>query len=224
MTLFENETKLFDAMQQELYSAVIGDILDDLGFTSQMMKPEITPIPIWDEAVVCGRAMTVLSADIYEKPEKPYSLALEALDSLKPNDLYVVTTNSSRRYACWGELMSTAARARGARGTIIDGFTRDTKGIIAMRYPVFACGCWSCDTRGRGEVISYNVTIECGGVKVEPGQILFGDRDGVVVIPKEAEKETITKSFERARGEKIVKKALEMGMTAREAFAKYGIL
>lgn len=220
--IFDDETKLFDSMQRELYSAVIGDILDDFGFTSQMMKPEIQPI--WNDAVICGRAMTVLSADVYQRPKNPYSLALEALDNLKPNELYVVATNSSKRYACWGELMSTAAKARGARGTVIDGFTRDTKGIIAIQYPVFASGCWSCDTRGRGEVIAYNVPIECGGVKVESGQILFGDRDGVVVIPKEVEEETIKKSFEKARGEKRVKKALEAGMSAREAFAKFGIL
>jgi regulator of RNase E activity RraA len=218
---WQNDTELFDLMTRELYSAVFADVLDDLGFTHQMLRPQIRPL--YAGALVAGRAMTVLMTDVYERPPNMFDTALRALDCLKPNDLYVVG-RTSERFACWGELMSTAARARGARGCVIDGFTRDAKGIEAMNFPVFCAGTWAQDTRGRGEVMDFNLPIDCGGIRIEPGQILLGDVDGVVAIPREAEVEAITKALEKARGEKVVKQALEQGMSATEAFRKYGIL
>lgn len=218
---WQDDTELFNLMTCELYSAVFADVLDDMGFTHQMLRPQIRPL--YPGARVAGRAMTVLMADVYERPPDMFEKALQALDSLKPNDLYVVA-RTSERFACWGELMSTAARARGARGCVIDGFTRDAQGIEAMQFPVFCTGTWAQDTRGRGEVIDFNVPVVCGGVLIQPGQILLGDVDGVIAIPREVEAEAITKALEKARGEKVVKKALEQGMSATEAFRRYGIL
>lgn len=217
-----SDNELFDSMRAELFSSVIADALDGQGFREQIIKHTIRPLQ--DDMIVCGRAMTVLSVDVYEIPDEPYKLELEAVDALKPNDILVAQTNGTERSSLWGELLSTAAMYRGAKGAVIDGFTRDTKGIIEMGFPVFVRGIAPYDSKGRSDVIAYNVDIECGGVKVSPGDIIFGDFDGVVVIPRDAEKRVIDAAFEKVRGEKEVRKALEEGMSATDAFNKYGIL
>jgi regulator of RNase E activity RraA len=218
---WRDETELFDLMERELYSAVIGDILDQMGFRHQILRADIKPV--YFDAVVAGRAMTVLNADFYEALEPLLDKTLSALDDLKPNEVWVMAT-TSHRYALWGELMSTAARARGCRGAIMDGYTRDTKGIIALRFPVFAIGSWAKDIIGRGDVVDWRCPIECGGVRIEPGDVIFGDWDGIVVIPREVEEEVITKALEKARAEKTVQKVLAEGMPAKEAFRRYGVL
>lgn len=218
----QTDQELFDRMAQHLYSAVIADSLDHAGARDQIFRHDIRPL--YPDAVVVGRAMTVLSVDVYEIPSEPYKMELTAVDSLKPGDVLVATTNGSTRSSFWGELLSTAARARGAHGAVIDGFTRDTLGIIGMRFPVFARGIAPYDSKGRSDVIAYNIPIQCGDVLVNPGDIIFGDHDGLVVIPRAIEQAVMAAAFEKAAGEKIVKQALENGMLATEAFARYGIL
>ncbi|MBI4550888.1 MAG: RraA family protein [Candidatus Latescibacteria bacterium] len=218
----QDDQELFDRMTRELYSAVIADALDSAGARTQILRHDIRPL--YPEAIVVGRAFTVLSVDVYTIPEEPYKMELEAVDRLKPGDVLVATTNGSTRSSLWGELLSTAARARGARGAVIDGLTRDTLGIIRMRFPVFVRGIASYDSKGRSDVIAYGVPIQCGDVLVNPGDIIFGDHDGLVVIPQAIEREVIEAALEKARGENTVKQALENGMLATDAFAKYGIL
>jgi regulator of RNase E activity RraA len=162
--------------------------------------------------------------DVYAMPDEPYRLELEAVDALKPDDVLVAQTNGTTRSSLWGELLSTAARVRGARGAVIDGLTRDTRAIVRMGFPVFVRGIAPYDSKGRSDVIAYNVPIECGGVMVHPGDVVFGDHDGVVVIPQHIEQQVINAAFEKARGERVVKQALESGMSATEAFRTYGIL
>ena len=128
------------------------------------------------------------------------------------------------RNCIWGELLSTAARARGARGAVIDGFIRDARQILAMGFPVFTTGLSPVDSNGRGDVVAYNVPIECGGVTVNPGDIVFGDADGIVVIPKAVETEVITAAVEKVSGEDRTRDALRDGATLREVYDKYGIL
>lgn len=217
-----DDTSRFEMMKKELYSSVIADAMDSHGFRDRILRHDIRPL--YPEAIVVGRSMTVLSVDVFEIPDEPYKLELEAVDSLKEGDVLVAQTNGSVRSSLWGELLSTAACARGARGAVIDGFTRDTKTIIEMQFPLFVRGIAPYDSKGRSDVIAYNTTIECGGVTINPGDIIFGDYDGVVVVPKEKENEIIESALEKARGETEVRKALQDGMSATEAFAKYGIL
>lgn len=218
----KNDQALFERMSSALFSAVIADALDSVGARDQILRHDIRPL--YPEAVVAGRAMTVLSVDVYAIPDEPYKLELEAVDSLKPGDVLVAQTNGSTRSSFWGELLSTAARVRGARGAVVDGFSRDTRAIIEMGFPVFVRGIAPYDSKGRSDVIAYNVPIRCGDVMVHPGDIIFGDYDGLVVIPRAVEEAVIAAAFEKARGEKVVKKALEEGMPVSEAFARYGIL
>ena len=143
---------------------------------------------------------------------------------LKPGDVLVASTQRSIRTCLWGELLSTASVARGANGAVIDGYTRDVRLIQRMQFPVFSSGMYPVDSAGRGIVIDYNITINCGGVLVRPGDIIFGDIDGVVVIPQNAAREVIERAVEKVKGENITREALKNGATLREVYEKYGVL
>ena len=209
---------------------MIGDILDLLGRTNQFLPPQIQPLR--SDFVVCGRAMTVLEADDHggEAPDRknealsrPFGLMLRALDDLKQDEVYICT-GASPNYALWGELMSTCARNRGAAGAVVDGWSRDTRGILALDFPCFSFGRYAQDQRPRGKVIDFRCRLQFGAVEVRPGDVIFGDQDGVVVIPREMEKEVFVRSWEKAHGEKRVFNAIQGGMGAQEAWDTFGIL
>ena len=220
--IYNNETELLQAMRKRFYAAVIADILDDYGYRNQVMSHIIRPLK--PETVVAGRAKTVLCSEVYEIPELPYQKEIEAVDRLTANQVLVCTTNGSVRYSFWGELLSTAAVARSATGAVIDGFTRDTRAIIEMDFPVFAIVRLPTDSKGRGEVVDYDVPIDCGGVTVNTGDIVFGDDDGVVVIPQEVEQQVIQSAFRKVSQENQIRQELLEGASVRSVFDKYGIL
>lgn len=219
---WDNDTELFDMMEEHLYAAVISDALDAAGFRQQAMRHTIRPL--LPDTVVVGRAMPVLCLDVYEIPDEPYQQEIAAVDSLKQDDVLVCSTDGSTRICFWGELLSTAARARGARGAVIEGFIRDVRKIMQMPFPIFTTGITPVDSNGRGEVVAYNVPIECGGVTVNPGDIVFGDADGVVVIPQTVETQVIEAALEKVSGENRTRDALQEGATLREVYDKFGIL
>jgi len=219
---FDNEPKLFALMKHELYAAVLSDALDQAGFRNQAMRPDIRPI--WPGAVIIGRALTVQSVDIYQPEKNPYEKEIAAVDSLKPGTVMVASTQRSTRTCLWGELLSTAAVARGAYGAVIDGYTRDIRRIEAMQFPVFATGMYPVDSAGRGSVIDFNCPVNCGDVIVNPGDIVFGDVDGVVTIPQQAERDVIRRAFEKVKSENITRDELRKGATLKDVFDKYGVL
>ena len=217
---WQNDDELMALIQTELYTAVIGDILDGHDYTHQFLPPEIQPLA--PDMLLVGRAMPVLEANVFDSKD-PYGLMFAALDDLKPGEIYVAS-GASARYAMWGELMSTAARARGATGALLNGYIRDTKGILEMQFPVFCVGRYAQDQKGRGRVIDYRVEVEIGGVRIQSGDMVIGDIDGVVVVPRAVEVEIFNAALEKARAEKVIKIELEQGMLAAVAFKKYGIL
>jgi regulator of RNase E activity RraA len=228
--MWSSDDELFSSARQELFSAVIGDVMDKMGFMHQFMPPAITPLD--RKMVVCGRAMTVLEADVFDEvvegshnplSARPFGLMMEALDDLKTDEVYVCS-GSSPRYALWGELMSVRAVRCGAAGAVVDGYARDTNGILSLGFPTFSYGSYAQDQGPRGKVIDYRIPIQVGDVRVSPGDIVFGDLDGVCVIPQAAEQEVLVRAFDKAHKEKVVRKALEEGLPAKEAFEKYGIL
>jgi 4-hydroxy-4-methyl-2-oxoglutarate aldolase len=230
MTMWQNDDELFKLTKKELFTALVGDVLDKLGFLHQFLPQQIKPVI--DNMVVVGRAMPVLEADVFvEKLEgtanpimnQSFGLMFEALDSLKPHEVYICT-GSSYRYALWGGLMSTRAIKLNAAGAVVNGFSRDTQEIIKLNFPTFSAGSYAQDQGPRGKVIDYRLPIEFGGIRVNTGDIVFGDRDGVIIVPKEVEQEAFIKAFEKARGEKLVQKALEGGMSTVDAFKKFGIM
>jgi len=227
---WQNDDELFEIIKTELYTAVIGDIMDKMGLLHQFLPPQIQPLHA--DMFVAGRAMTVLEADVLEcatyessNPilKKPFGLMLEALDDLKKNEVYICT-GASPSYALWGELMSTRAQILGAAGAVVDGYSRDTKGILHLNFPSFSYGNYAQDQAPRGKVIDFRVPIEIKGVLVNPGDIVVGDIDGVCIVPKQHEEEVMTRAIEKARGEKMVQKKILEGMSAKEAFDKYGIM
>jgi len=222
MVYFANEQEMFDMMRDKLNAAVISDVLDSLGARKQAMRADIRPI--YQGAIVVGRAYTALTADIYKIIDDPYKGEIEAVDSLKPNDVMVVCTNRSTRTCFWGELLSTAAQARGARGIVIDGYTRDVAQITAMQFPTFATGMSVVDSANRSIVVDHGCPVNCGDVLVNTGDILFGDIDGVVVIPKELEKEVIPRALEKVGKENLVRNELLKGAMLRDAYDKYKTL
>ncbi len=213
----------FELMTQKLYSAVISDILDSLGYRHQAMEAGIRPLT--PDMVVAGWARTVVAVDVNRMPDKPYEKLIDVLDAIQPGEIFVATLNGSERSAFFGELLSTATRARGGRGAIIDGLSRDSRKIIEMGFPLFSRGHRPTDSCGRNEVVEYDTVIECGGVTVRPGDIVFGDIDGIVVIPAAVAREVITKALEKVNAENVVRDAItHHGMKVKDAFAKYGVL
>ena len=189
-----SDSDLFALMRERLFTAVIGDILDQLGFLHQFLPASIHPLH--DDMVVIGRAMPVIEADIRQEVGKPFGLMLEALDDLKPGEVYIASAASNVRYAMWGELMSTRARHLGAAGAVLNGPSRDTRGILDMKFPVFSTSRYAQDQRARGEVVDFRVPLIIEDVRVEPGDIVFGDIDGVLVVPRAAEREAPTLALE----------------------------
>lgn len=229
MIKWKDDNELFAMMKKELYSAVIGDILDKMHYLHQFLPQRIQPIDT--DMVVAGRAMPVLEADAFEElsdgqnpiMKKPFGLMLEALDDLKENEVYICT-GASPSYALVGELMCTRMQILKAAGAVVNGFHRDTKGILELKFPCFSYGRYAQDQAPRGKVIDYRVPIEMEGVRINPGDIIFGDLDGVVVIPKEVETEVIQRAYEKATGEKMVAEAIRAGMGAKESFDRHGIM
>ncbi len=216
-----NDTALFRLMRERLFTAILGDVLDLHGFRSQFLPPECRPLR--PQMIVCGRAMTVHEVDVDEPGDPPFGLMLKALDSLRQNEVYVAA-GGSPAYALWGELMSTAARARGAAGAVLGGYTRDTHGILAMGFPVFCYGSYAQDQRGRGRVVDFRSTLIIGNVKIRPGDIVFGDIDGVVILPCEVETEVVQGALEQVRKEKTAKQLLCEGALAESVFSETGVL
>ncbi len=222
--------ELFQSVRRELFSAVIGDVMDKMGLQHQFLPPQI--VPLERSMVVCGRAMTVLEADVFEETvtgshnplsARPFGLMMDALDDLKTDEVYICA-GASPRYALWGELMSVRAMKCGAAGAVVDGYSRDTRCVLALGFPTFSHGSYAQDQGPRGKVIDFRIPIQIGQARVMPGDILFGDLDGVCVIPKAAEEDVFARAFEKARKETTVRKALEGGMPCKEAFEEFGIL
>jgi regulator of RNase E activity RraA len=206
---------------RELYTPVVGDILDDLGFSHQFLPQSIQPMR--EEMKLAGRAMPVVMIDVFGKQKKPFGLLTEALDQLQPGEIYLAS-GGEMRCAYWGEILTATAKKRGAVGAVINGFHRDTPKVLEQNWPVFSRGRFAQDSAVRTQVVDFRCPIEVGQVSVQPGDLVFGDLDGVAVVPKKVEAEVIERALAKARGEKLVRKEIENGMSSTAAFKKYGIL
>ena len=211
-----------DRISDKLYSSVLADILDEAGHRHQVMRPEIRPL--YGGAKVAGRAATMLAVEVSELPAQPYRLLLELLDGLRPGEVVVGAVQAGARAALWGELLSTHTRAKGGRGVVLDGLSRDSWGIEEMKFPVFATGLTPADSKGRLEVISIRVPIPVGGVSVAPGDLVVADSDGCVVVPAAVEDEVVARAMEKVAGEDTMRDVLRQGANLREVFEEYGIL
>lgn len=236
-----NDAEIFRTLKDHLSTALVGDILDTLGYHHQFLPPTVTPLS--PSMKIAGRAMTVQEADYISPPttttsstpntqpgplaNKPFGLMLDALDSLQPDEIYIATGSNSSPpspYALWGGLMSTRAQYCKAAGAILNGYVRDTAEIVQLGFPVWSTGLYAQDQSIRGKVIDFRCPIKIGEVRINSGDLIFADREGVLVIPREVEKEAIEKAVEKASAEGGFAEAVKKGMGVRDAFEKFGVM
>jgi regulator of RNase E activity RraA len=218
------DDEVIGTARAKLYAAVLSDVLDAQGYRHQVLPPHIRPLD--EELVLVGRARTGLYRDVYHVPRghNPYELEIALIDDLRPGDVPVLGCGGSGRIAPWGELLTTACRARGANGCLTDGLVRDVKAVRGLKFPVFHGGIGPLDSKGRGEVAAIDVPIECAGVTVNPGDLVFGDADGVLVVPQPIVKPTLKLALEKVEGEDRTREELQRGALLAEVFKKYGVL
>jgi regulator of RNase E activity RraA len=221
---FANDLEMFAFMEKEFYSGAISDILDEMGFRECAASPHALIRPLFPQAVCAGRVRTLLNAPARTGREDPYKMAIALMDSLEPGDIAVATSTKPLETGIMGELSATAMRSRGARGCLVDGFTRDARKIIRMRFPVFARGVSPIDTTDRAAVVAIDTPVLFAGRRVSPGTIVFADLDGIVFIPKKAEKDAIQEAARRVKAESKVRKALGAGKKVRDVWDKYHVM
>jgi 4-hydroxy-4-methyl-2-oxoglutarate aldolase len=220
---FASEHELFDYLTRHAYAAAFSDILDEGGYRHQAVSPDARIRPLSESFIAVGRAVTLINANDTNEQD-PYGLVIECIDALPRGSVLVTTGKVPLAAGIMGELTATALRARGCRGAIVNGYTRDMRKLIDMAYPTFAWGASPIDTTGRARVVDYNIPITIGGVTVAPGDLVFADLDGIVVVPRTIEQEMLDKVLERIATESTVRKELAAGKPMSEVWSKYGVL
>jgi 4-hydroxy-4-methyl-2-oxoglutarate aldolase len=215
------EAELFATIRKHLYTAVVGDVLDHMGYRVHFLPPAIRPLR--SDMVVVGRAAPAIVGDAPGTIEDRFGKLLEALDALGEDDVYI-TNGGQTPYSLWGELMSTRAQRLKAAGAVMNGYCRDEAGILELGFPTFCWGSYALDLSFRGKVLDYGVPTKVGDVPVAPGDVVFGDRDGVLVVPARLAEETFERALEKVRGENLVREAFRQGMSAVDAFSKFGVM
>lgn len=223
--MFDTDAEIFAFVREHLYVPAVCDILDSLGHRRQAMHQRLRPLlPDRRNCGFVGRARTVRWMETDHIAEDPYGLEIEVIDSLKPGDVVVHSTDSSGTNAPWGELMSTVAKRNGAVGCVCDSQVRDCLKMIEMGFPVYCAGIRPLDSKGRAIVMAYDVPVRCGEVLVKPGELIFADFDGIVTTPREVERQVLVQAREKVDKENLTRKELLEGKTLREVYDKYGVL
>ncbi len=220
---FSCDTEKFKWMKENLYVPVVSDVLDIMGYRHNVMHQRLRPLDP-ETCIIAGRARTLRWMETDYIDDDAYGIEIDAIDSLKPNDVVVNSEDHACTNAPWGELMTTIAQRNGAVGAICDSMIRDCKRIIDMKFPVFLKGIRPVDSLGRGKVMAYDVPIKCGGVLVHPGDLIFADFDGIVVVPKEVEDEALQKAYEKITKENQSRMDLLKGDSLRTVYDRYGVL
>lgn len=216
------ETITLEMMRAELYSAVLSDALDGLGYTNQ--SPRIALSAMTGMTKLVGRCRTTLWVDMAHADPKPYEMELQAVDSCRPDDVLIAAAGGSMRSGIWGELLSTAARNSGCVGAIVDGAVRDVEKMTAMNFAVFARGTCVYDSLNRQRVVDVDVPVEIAGVRFCPGDLVIADTDGIVVCPRAVEAEAVRRAWQKVHAENVTRDAIKAGMKAAAAYEKYGVL
>jgi 4-hydroxy-4-methyl-2-oxoglutarate aldolase len=216
-----HDVEYFELIRRHLFTPVVGDILDREGHWHQFLPQPIKPLNPAHRII--GRAFPVQLADVAGSQGRPFGRLTEALDSILPGEVYLAT-GGSMNCAAWGEILTATARTRGGAGAVIDGYHRDTLRVLEQDWPVFSRGSFAQDAGVRSSVVNFRCIVEIGGVRVEPGDLVFADIDGVLVVPKAVEERVIQLALEKVAGEKVVRKEIEAGSTSTAVFDRYGIL
>lgn len=216
-----SNSNLFEVLRERLFTAVLGDILDREGYYHQFLPQPIKPLK--EQYRVVGRAFPVRIEDVAGPQSRPFGRLTEALDAIEPGEVYLAT-GGSMNCAAWGEILTATARTRGGAGAVIDGFHRDTPRVVEQNWPVFSRGSYAQDAGVRSSVVEFRCAVKIGSVAIEPGDLIFGDVDGVVVIPRAIESKVIQSALEKVAAEKVVRGEIEGGATSTSVFERYGVL
>ncbi len=219
---FADDAARLDWVARSLYTGVLSDACDASGHRDRALRPDIRPLD--ESKVLVGRAKTVVWAPTFHVGPRPYDKEIAAVDSLLPGEVFVMSVGRSSEVVPWGELLSTATQARGGRGVVLDGLIRDSARIREMGLPVFCVGRRPYDSCGRGIVVDYDVPAVIDGVAITPGDLVFGDADGVVIVPRAAEEEVLGRAWAKVDGENTTRDALRAGTSLAEVFRIHGIL
>jgi 4-hydroxy-4-methyl-2-oxoglutarate aldolase len=211
-----------EMMRHSLYSAVVCDALDAMGFKNQSPRVQLRPMTGCEKLI--GRCRTTLWADMSHVDPKPYELELRAVDGCKPDEVLIAAAGGSMRSGIWGELLSTAAKNSGCAGAIVDGAVRDVAKMTAMGFAVYALGTCIYDSQNRQRVVDLDVPVEIDRVTFGPGDLVIADQDGVVVVPQNIEAEAINRAWEKVHAENVTRDAIKNGMKAVAAYEKFGVL
>jgi 4-hydroxy-4-methyl-2-oxoglutarate aldolase len=216
-----SDAELFATIRKDLYTAVVGDVLDHMGHFLHFLPPAIRPLR--SDMVVLGRAAPVIVGDAPGTPEDRFGKLLDALDALREHDVSI-TNGGQTAYSLWGELMAVRAQHLKAAGAVMNGYCRDEAGILELGFPTFCWGSYALDLSFRGKVLDYGVPTKVGEVPVSPGDVVFGDRDGVLIVPAHLVNEVFERAMEKVHGENLVREAFRKGMSAVEAYDKFGVM
>lgn len=224
MAIPTDDPSRFAWIREHLRVPAVCDILDDLGRRSQAMHHRLRPLDA-ENCIIVGRARTFRWMEVdYVIEEDPYGIEIDVMDDLKPGDVPIHSSDASWTNAPWGELMSTLAKRNGSTGCICDGLIRDCRQIIEIGYPIFYAGIRPLDSKGRGRVMAYDVPVRCGDVLVHPGELVFADFDGVVVVPRDLEDQVLEMADDKMGKENLTRRDLLAGRSLREVFDQYGVL
>jgi 4-hydroxy-4-methyl-2-oxoglutarate aldolase len=212
----------FDSLKEELYTAVVSDVLDAMGYKQQSTRSQF--VAYSGVQKLMGRCKTTLWADMFHEDANPYELELQAVDSCQPGEVLIAAAGGSQRSGIWGELLATAASNRGCVGVIVHGAVRDVAKMREMGFPVFATSKNPYDSQNRQRVVDVDVAVQIDGVVFNPGDIVMVDEDGIVVIPQAIEEAVIEAARKKVGAENISRDAIKNGMKALEAYQKFGVL
>ena len=210
--------------REKLYTAVIADTLDSLGYHKQVLTPGILPLD--PSLKMCGLARVGLYMPIYHDDEtvNVYEHEIVLVDSLKENEVAVLCCHGNQKISPWGELLSTRSSYLKAAGCLTDGCVRDSDMIREMKFPVFSKGINPVDTKFRGKMMMADVPGEIANVRIESGDLVFGDNDGVVIVPSNVINEVANKALEKVNSENTVRDEIREGNKLTDIFEKHGIL
>lgn len=205
-----------------LYSAVVADVLDKLGYRNQILSTRVKALTPAQR--VCGRVFTARTVAVDHVPAEPYKLEMQAIDIMQKGDVFVVDGGHIERGAFWGELLSTACKAKGVHGIVMTACTRDLWALNKMDFPVFGTGATPADSLGRIDVVDIGTPITIDGVQTQNGDLILGDLDGVVIIPADVADEAVRRAHGKISGEDTVRDELARGVPVAEVFRRHGIL
>jgi 4-hydroxy-4-methyl-2-oxoglutarate aldolase len=223
MIQFKNDDELFSFINERLYVASVCDILDEMGYRNQAMHQRLRPIlPEMRKCGFVGRARTFQWEDVSDlTDENDESINIELFDTLKEAEVVVHSTDPDFCSATWDAMLSAVSQLKGLAGCVCDGLVRQGTKLIEIGFPVFHSGICPVNSKKRRRVVENDIPVYCGNVKVFPGDLVYADFDGVVVIPVKVQTEVFRKASEKVESENCSRSELLQGKSLREVYDKY---